>query len=110
MKLLKIPSQKHSKKWLERHWQNRFSSQMFSRRSLIFLSVVGCCFTNWISPPAALTLGILFALTLENPFPMTSKFVAKYLLQICVVLLGFTMNLAIVWQTGRQGALFAAGS
>ncbi|MBW4541768.1 MAG: putative sulfate exporter family transporter [Myxacorys chilensis ATA2-1-KO14] len=66
--------------------------------------------TNWISPPAALTLGILFALTLKNPFPITSKFVAKYLLQICVVLLGFTMNLAIVWQVGSQGALFAAGS
>lgn len=110
MRLLKISSQKYSKKWLEVHSRSNLILEALSWRSLIFLSFVGCCLTNLISPPAALTLGILFALTLENSFPITSKFVAKYLLQICVVLLGFTMNLAIVWQVGSQGALFAAAS
>lgn len=110
MRLLKIPSHEYSKKCLSLHWRIQLSNRIFSWRALIFLSVVGCCFTSWISPPAALTIGILVALTLENPFPITSKFVSKYLLQICVVLLGFTMNLAIVWQAGSQGALFAAGS
>jgi uncharacterized integral membrane protein (TIGR00698 family) len=79
-------------------------------QTLILFGIATCCLTNWISPPAALTLGILVALTLENPVPTTSRWVAKYLLQICVVLLGFSMDLAIVANAGSRGALFAAVS
>ncbi|MBW4444521.1 MAG: putative sulfate exporter family transporter [Plectolyngbya sp. WJT66-NPBG17] len=78
--------------------------------SLVFLSLAGYCLTDWVSPAAALTLGILFAILLENPFPATSRIVAKYLLQTCVALLGFSMNFAILFQASSQGALFAAAS
>lgn len=77
-------------------------------RTLLFLGISVCCFTDWVSPPIALTLGILVALTLENPAPKTSRWMAKYLLQTCVVLLGFSMNLAVVLEAGSRGALLAA--
>ena len=77
---------------------------------VVFLSFAAFCSAHWVSPPIALTLGILVALTLENPVPVTSRWVAKYLLQACVVLLGFSMNLAVVLQAGSRGALFAAFS
>jgi uncharacterized integral membrane protein (TIGR00698 family) len=50
------------------------------------------------------------ALTLENPFAQVSKHTAKFLLQACVVALGFGMNLAVVLAAGKSGMLFAAGS
>lgn len=109
MRFLKVPTQEHSRKWLELQLQNSLL-QVLSWRSLTFLSFAGFCLTDWVSPPAALTLGILFVLAMGNPFPLVSRTVAKYLLQICVALLGFSMNIAIVFQVGSQGALFAAGS
>ncbi|SRR5579883_87037 len=77
---------------------------------LMFLGIMGLCLTDWVSPPAALTFGLLTALTIENPFPVASKVAAKYLLQLCVVLLGLSMNLAVVLEAGTKGAVFAAGS
>lgn len=44
------------------------------------------------SPVVTLFAGILFALTLGNPFPVWSKKASKKLLQYCVVGLGFGMN------------------
>ncbi len=79
-----------------------------SWRTLLFLGITVCCFSDWVSPPIALILGILVALTLENPVPKTSRWIAKYLLQTCVVLLGFSMNLAVVLEAGSRGALLAA--
>jgi uncharacterized integral membrane protein (TIGR00698 family) len=76
----------------------------------IFLGIIAFCFIGWVSPSVALTLGILVAVTLENPVPNTTRLIAKYLLQICVVLLGFSMNMAVLLQAGSQGALFAAVS
>jgi uncharacterized integral membrane protein (TIGR00698 family) len=101
MKLLKLPIHSHSVNplYLELHWQ-----------TLIFITIAVFCLTDWVSPPAALTLGILIALTLQNPVPRTSRSLAKYLLQTCVVLLGFKTNLAVVLASGSWGALFAAVS
>jgi len=110
MSLLKVPFQRCSRKWLELQAQSKLAFESLSWQSFTFFCFAACCLTDWITPPAALTLGILFVLKLENPFPIASKLIAKYLLQICVVLLGFSMNLAIVLQAGSQGALFAAGS
>lgn len=84
--------------------------QVLSLQKLSFLGAASSSLTNWISPPVALTMGMLLALSIENPFPYTSKQVAKTLLQACVVLLGFGMDLAVVFKAGRSGALFAAGS
>lgn len=108
MKLLKLPSQEQSSRWLVS--QCYLSSPLQKWRSLLFICLAGSCLTSWISPSAGLTLGIIFALTLENPFLAASKATAKFLLQWCVVLLGFSMNLSSILQAGSQGMLFAAVS
>ncbi len=60
------------------------------------------------SPPTALVAGILFALLIGHPFAHWNHHVTKWLLQICVVLLGFGMNLPAVLRLGLNGSLFAA--
>lgn len=79
-------------------------------RQVGFVAAALFCLTPWASPPAALALGIALALTHENPFAHISKQTAKWLLQACVVALGFGMNLAAVLAAGRSGFLLAAGS
>ncbi len=80
----------------------------FTLQQVLFLSIASCSLTPWISPPLALTLGMGLALTIQNPFPRTSHWIARQLLKVCVILLGFGMNLAIVLKAGQAGALFAA--
>jgi uncharacterized integral membrane protein (TIGR00698 family) len=79
-------------------------------RTAIFIFAAAACFTPWITPPIALALGVILALTLENPFAKESKAISKILLQGCVVLLGFGMDLGSVLRTGMGGLLFAAGT
>jgi uncharacterized integral membrane protein (TIGR00698 family) len=62
----------------------------------------------WASPPTALASGILFALVIGHPFAHWNHKVTKWLLQICVVLLGFGMDLPTVLRLGLGGSLFAA--
>ncbi len=77
-------------------------------RQTLFLCAVAFCLTPWASPPIALTLGAILALTHENPFARLGKAVSGSLLQICVVLLGFGMDLPVVLKAGANGAGFAA--
>ena len=62
--------------------------------------------TPWASPPLALALGLLLALTLGNPYAYRTRAWSQYLLQMSVVALGFGMNLQQVLRTGRQGSLY----
>jgi uncharacterized integral membrane protein (TIGR00698 family) len=64
----------------------------------------------WASPPTALVTGILFALLIGHPFARRNHKVTKWLLQVCVVLLGFGMNLPVVLRLGLNGSLFAAAT
>src|SRR6185369_634640 len=59
-----------------------------------------------LSPPGALALGILLALTIGNPYAKKSAKLTKYLLQASVVGLGFGMDLQKVVAAGRTGLLF----
>ncbi len=70
----------------------------------ILLSLV--CLLSIISPPVALLLGLIYALTIGNPFPNFNKKVSKYLLQFSVVGLGFGMNLLDSVKSGSDGMLF----
>ncbi len=80
----------------------------FTLQQVLFLSIASCSLTPWVSPPIALTSGMGVALTIQNPFLHTSRWLARQLLQLCVILLGFGMDLAIVLQAGQTGATFAA--
>jgi len=79
-------------------------------RKILFLGAAGFCLTPWASPPVALMLGIVLALTHENPFHRISRPAAKHLLEVSVIMLGFGMDLAVVLKAGSSGALFAIGS
>lgn len=66
------------------------------------------CVLGVASPPVALGMGITIALVFDNPWRRQTHITAKWLLQTCVVLLGFTMNLKTVLTAGANGAFFAA--
>jgi uncharacterized integral membrane protein (TIGR00698 family) len=56
-----------------------------------------------VSPPLALLGGIAYGLTVVHPFRTDTHRLAKVLLQLSVVGLGFDMNLHEVARTGRSG-------
>jgi uncharacterized integral membrane protein (TIGR00698 family) len=64
--------------------------------------------SGWVSPPVALTAGILFGLTFAHPYSSASRTFARILLQAAVVALGFGMNLHDVIKAGRSGFLYTA--
>ena len=68
------------------------------------------CLTPWGSPPAALALGIVLALLLRDPIPPFAKRLSRPMLQVSVVLLGFSMELKTVLRAGEAGMLFAAAT
>jgi len=78
------------------------------RVKIIVFGLVAAGLIMWASPPVALLAGIIFALCLGNPFHRHVHKVAKRLLQICVVMLGFGMNLPVILRAGWHGSLFAA--
>lgn len=64
------------------------------------------CLSPFGSPPLALALGLILAVTVGNPFAETSSRITPYLLRGSVVLLGFGMNLSAVIKAGKDGVLF----
>ena len=64
--------------------------------------------SGFISPPVALTAGIIFGLTVAHPLPADSKDMSRFLLQASVVALGFGMNLHEVLKAGRSGFIYTA--
>jgi len=75
---------------------------------IIFLLALILCLSGWISPPVALTLGIIFGLSVRHPYPRFSRGAARILLQVSVVALGFGMNLHEVVRAGRSGFVYTA--
>lgn len=61
-----------------------------------------------LSPPEALALGAVLALSAGNPHALRTAATARWMLQISVVALGFGMNLHAVAQAGMHGFWFAA--
>ena len=77
---------------------------------IIILVLTAISLVIWASPPVALIAGILFTLAIGHPFVHWNHKITKWLLQICVVLLGFGMNLPVVLRLGLNGSLFAAAT
>lgn len=74
------------------------------------LVVIAVSLMIWASPPTALIAGVFFTLLIGHPFAHLNQKVTKKLLQTCVVLLGFGMNLPAVLRLGLHGSLFAAAT
>jgi uncharacterized integral membrane protein (TIGR00698 family) len=72
---------------------------------LFFLAFV-FCLTPYASPPIALALGLLIALTVGHPLQKYNSKATKILLQVSVVGLGFGMNFGNVLEAGKSGILF----
>lgn len=64
--------------------------------------------TGYVSPPLALTLGIIFGLSCKHPYHADGRSLSKFLLQASVVALGFGMNLHEVVKAGRSGFIYTA--
>ena len=77
--------------------------------AFIFFALLIFALTPWASPPAALVLGIAFALFSPEPAPPKARGLTKALLQASVVGLGFGMNLVRVLSAGAQGFVYTAG-
>ncbi len=77
----------------------------FSWQKGIFFLFIIACLTPFVSPPIALALGLVLALTIGNPFARKIGKPTRFLLQSSVVLLGFGMNLTSVVKAGKEGIL-----
>ena len=75
---------------------------------IIFILALILCLSGWISPPVALSLGIIFGLSVRHPYPQFSRSAARILLQLSVVALGFGMNLHEIVKAGRSGFIYTA--
>jgi uncharacterized integral membrane protein (TIGR00698 family) len=64
--------------------------------------------SGYVSPPIALTVGIIFGLSVAHPLPADSRDLSRFLLQASVVALGFGMNLHEVIKAGRSGFVYTA--
>lgn len=60
----------------------------------------------FLQPAYALFLGIIFVFIFKNPYPKYCKKASKYLLQVCVVGLGFGMNIHRSLAVGKEGIVF----
>lgn len=83
--------------------------KVFDARSIFFLGLL-LAGSGMISPPVALVGGIAFGFTVVHPYRNESSSLAKLLLQISVIFLGFGLNLNQVIHAGKSGFLYTAVS
>ena len=69
---------------------------------LLWGLAAACCLPG-VTPPLALAVGLVLALTLGNPQPKVTAKVQQYLLQASVVGLGFGLKLDAVGRAGATG-------
>ena len=63
-------------------------------------------YSEWVTPPVALFVGLAFSLFCGQAHPKFNKKTSKYLLQYSVVGLGFGMNLQASLASGKEGMEF----
>ena len=72
----------------------------------VFLLGLAVAASGLVSPPVALSLGLVFGFAFPHPFDRSAKKLSRYLLQASVVGLGFGMNLHDVIRAGRSGFVY----
>jgi len=83
-----------------------FKSINIIYRQIAFVVLVVLCFTPFIDPPLALLFGFIVAQTIGNPFKQLNSKATQLLLKICVIGLGFGMNLQEALHVGKEGFVF----
>ncbi|MGC1484515.1 MAG: putative sulfate exporter family transporter [Candidatus Acidiferrum sp.] len=81
---------------------------MTALSKIIFFLALILSFTGLLSPPVALSMGIILGLSFTHPYAAATRASARILLQVCVVALGFGMNLHAVLKAGRSGFVYTA--
>lgn len=76
--------------------------------TILFLIGLILAASGKVSPPIALAMGLVFGFTCGHPYPAQARQIAKYLLQLSVVALGFGMDLRDVLRAGRAGFVYTA--
>jgi len=76
-------------------------------KKLFFVGIILAA-AGILSPPLALTAGVIYGFSFEHPFHVASRELSKFLLQCAVVLLGFGMNLQQVIRVGYSGFGYTA--
>lgn len=76
-------------------------------RIIFLLCFIFVC-SPYASPPLALAIGLGFGLLFTHPYSQQTKKYSKTLLQVCVVGLGFGMNLQDVIRAGMSGFVYTA--
>jgi uncharacterized integral membrane protein (TIGR00698 family) len=84
-------------------------TKAFDVKSIFFLGLL-LAGSGLISPPVALVGGIAFGSLTVHPYRNESSSLARILLQISVIFLGFGMNLNQVIHAGKSGFLYTAMS
>lgn len=79
-------------------------------KKLIFLAALVACALPWSSPPIALAAGIVVALLGIVAFEKQGKLVSRYLIQGCVVLLGFRLDLTQLGDSALLAVILASGT
>jgi len=77
---------------------------------VLFFIMIIICLVGWISPPIALLAGFLFAELIGHPFLQLNSKATAQLLKICVVCLGFGINLTTAIEAGKSGFLFTVAT
>lgn len=77
---------------------------------VLFFIMIIVCLVGWISPPIALLAGFLFAELIGHPFLQLNSKATAQLLKICVVCLGFGINLTTAIEAGKSGFLFTVAT
>jgi uncharacterized integral membrane protein (TIGR00698 family) len=85
------------------------SARTFSAKPVFFLGLL-LAGSGLVSPPVALAGGVAFGFTMAHPYRKESSSLARLLLQISVVFLGFGMNLNQVIHAGESGFVYTAFS
>jgi len=77
--------------------------KMNQLEKLIFPLAAALCLTPWISSSLALSMGLVLAISFNNPYANLAKQLTHKLLSLAVIGLGAGMNLGVIGKVGFQG-------
>jgi uncharacterized integral membrane protein (TIGR00698 family) len=78
--------------------------------AIAILAGAAFAISPWATPQTALAAGIILALLALVPRDLPAQDLARFLIQVSVVLLGFTMDLSQVLRAGAGGIIFAGAT